>query len=208
MPDNFMISPAGFILDYAVATPPTVGVGLKPNFVWQPLPGMVTFMNSTGDVPLNATVSGTQGTLQAICTAGTAGAAQVVAFLVDNITTPTLFLGISLDTTNRPCAWILDAHGTTVAHFANSGSAVVSGTPMTINLAWNSAAAVQSTHFAELKVNGAIPTGTWSTDATTAWTPFQPTALLVGDQGKSTFQSLGAFVGTVQKVQVTNTVVA
>ena len=67
-------------------------------------------------------------------------------------------------------------------------------------LVWDSRQPFNGVDFARFVINGQAP-ATWATEATAAWTPFRPSALLVG-LGIGT-----AFNGSIGFVQATNAVI-
>lgn len=198
MAESFIISPAGYIGEYNVSSQMTNA--------YIPMQNQALVVPSVGQYSL--TLGGQRGTLEATIVAGATGSARAVAFLVENGDAPTRFLGIGLDTSNRPTAFIHNTLGTLVGVFAGSGAAFAVGTVMKLRLAWDSAAMVNvaGSQFASIKVNGVLATGTWSTDPNAAWVPFVPSALHVGSVGNSSFQSLSPANATFTRVEVASSV--
>lgn len=205
MPEPFIISPAGFIVEYSYASPAN-GLGtFGPPAIRQPLPGAALSVRSPGQYAFPYQMSGRQGRIRIVFTTGTAGTARALAFLVDNGDAPTKFLGIGLDTSNRPTVYMHNASGGLVGVFVPSGGAIAADLTLTLDLSWHSSLALSNTRQALLTLDGVDASGSWSTDPSTPWLPFAPAALLVGSVGASSFQSLSAFNGVLKDVQVSAT---
>lgn len=146
-----------------------------------------------GDLSLTGyNTPGPAGTLQADITTGTVGVASMhVVACVDQIPTPTMYLGIFLDTSNRPFAVVTDDTGVIVAQSTPAGPVIPAGTPLTINLQWNAAAAYVNLMIGET-------TAAWTTYPATPWTPFTPAWMMVGDG----FSAYVAFTGRNRNVQL------
>lgn len=201
MQDSFsIISPAGFVMNIGFGSqPPTNGTGTYgPVTVTQPLPGGSLLANGVGVQTITpGTISGAQGTMSAAFTTGVSGTAQGVVFIA---VSPTVLLGIALDALNRPYAILTDVLGNIVGESLVSGSVVAAGTPMNVQLEWNSASAVSPPLFAEFEAGALIED--WATRPVSVWTPFKPTLLYVGTALGG--QGLGDFVGKMGLVQVSN----
>ena len=195
MSEQFMISPAGFIahINHG-AIPPNLDV-------YRPLDGEVVAVPTTGVVSLSGYL-GRQGTILASITVGAAGTARAVAFLVDRWPSPTKYIGLGLDTTNRPFAK-MNVRGTGVSgQSLPSGPAVINGDPLNICIAFNALAAISGEFMATFQVDGAT-LGVWSIDPIGPWTPFVPTVLLVG---VSPGGGLADLNGVVRHVEVSSKV--
>ncbi len=139
-------------------------------------------------------IGGTAGVLNVQFTTGTAGGSpQHVVALVDQIPTPTMYIAILLDTSNRPYCVVTNNLGVIVAQSATSGAAIPAGVPLNATLTWDSL--VPSVSFTVGEATSAF-----TTSPTTAWASFPPNWLMVGDG----FGSNIAFTGTVGNAQVGN----
>jgi hypothetical protein len=127
---------------------------------------------------------------------------RTVCYLTDDPVTPTNYLAVRVDATNRPYLELTDALGVTKALITPSYAAIGDAQPVTVRLTWDSKNAVDGTRFATFKVNRtAVTSGDWTTNPTAVWTAFQPSHLVLG-------ASLGDddFDGSVLAVQLSNVV--
>jgi hypothetical protein len=195
-----ILSPAGFIMDVSVVAP-TNGVGTYgPTFVAPLLPGAAFHTRGTGVFPLASLgLSGRQGTIQVGITPGATGSARAIVFLA---LSPTVMLGIALDSTNRPYAILKNAAGTTVGQSTAEPGTIAAGTPLALTLAWNSQGVVANGINAALLINSNVVS--WGTVPNAVWTPFVPTAVYVG----TTLGALGLSdaLGTIGTVQISDQV--
>ncbi len=197
------MSGPGILSDYLFSTPNN---GLGNNAGWvttTTLPGSpVQHFRGIGTNDVTGILNPRQGTLEVFCKVGAAGTARAVAFVMPTGAPDTnnKAIGVALDTTNRPLAFLSDFAGVVVATSAPSGSAVTSGSLLTLRLAWNSQAAVNGLRFASLRVNGEmIPDAEWGSGALATWTPFVPTQVAIGIS--DTTLSYADFNGTLYAVQ-------
>ena len=215
----FIISPAGFIMDlnwnpsgpqngFANLSPghnpnKTPSSGRGPGAVTPPLPGAVVQLVGTGEFPVVGQLNGPRGTIQANFVTGTAGPAQAIAMLIGDTAPITQFLGITIDSQNRPKFEITDSTGALIAYSTPSGAAVPSGTPFQISLSWDATGLFLSSYIFFMINNIPIAT-TIITMPSTGWSPFVPVAMLgsVGGYG-----SLNSFGGSLIKMQASNAVI-
>jgi hypothetical protein len=200
MQDSFSIlSPAGYVMDVGIV-PSVNGTGTYGSvFVSKLLPGGLVQARGRGEYSLEGRLSGRQGTMQINCITGTDGASQAVAFIA---VSPTLLLGVAVDATNRPYALLVDILGNLVGQSEAMGPALPAGTPLTIELAWDSQNVVRQGDHAAFQFNDQI--ADWGATNVPVWIPFVPTKLYVGT-------SLGgygllSFTGIIGKVQIGDTV--
>lgn len=175
-------------------TPPTIS----------PAVGGIS-MSGIGDFPLTGyNVTGRQGELDVVFTTGTAGTTQHVVALVDKVPTPVGYLGVFLDTQNRPYVVVTDVSGSIVAQTTPLGAAIPAGAVIHAFVEWNSVAAINGPDFVAIEV-GEVALENWGKEPATAWTPFQPTILAAGDG----FGSYSVLTGSIGNVQIgTGTAVA
>ncbi len=187
----------GLVREYNYAVPGT--------FLTRPAPTLaeVIWMRSPGVESL--VMNGERGTIDLTFTVGTAGTAQAVAFLTDRTPTPTRFLGIGLDSSNRPHAYIMGHAGTEVGVFALADEDIPAGTRLHITLTWDAEAAVDGSRFAMVQLDGVVMGTGWTTNPVATWVPFTPTTIVVGDLDSASFESLGSFTGTIERVVVLRT---
>lgn len=213
----FIISPAGFITDvnfdpagpqngFANISPGkspsgTPNTGRGPWDVTTPLPQAFLANRGTGQTNLltGQLVGGFRGTIQADFVTGTAAPAQAIATVIGNFPV-TLFLGICIDSSNRPFFRITDFGGTLVAFSTPSGSAIPAGVPMSVRFAWDANAKILA-GYALLKIGSTVIASSSYTLPSSGWTPFNPTAVLAGVGG---YNSLNDFGGQIIKVQVSS----
>jgi len=210
---------AGMLVQTNMGTP-TVGLNQGPN--WStgssmlghtvvPLIPSVAF-NSRGRGVQSLTLegdhgprlSGVRGTLDLLLIMGASGTARTICVLTDNPSSPTKYIAIKIDTSNRPFVIIKDSLGTTVAQVGPNFAAIPAGQTVSVRMAWDSQNIVDaaSTRRATFKVNrDAVASSDWTTNPTANWTSFQPTHVMLG-------ASLGDadFNGTVSAVQLSNVV--
>ena len=152
-------------------------------------------VSGIGDHTLKGlSVGGVQGALDVVFATGTAGGSpQHLAAIVDQIPTPTMYIAILLDTSNRPYAVVTNSSGSIVAQSTAAGPVIPAGISLEVTLTWSSLAP-----FVTFSI-GDIPQA-WTTTPSIPWTSFPPAWLMVGDG----FGSNIAFTGTVGNVQVGN----
>jgi len=194
-----ILSPAGYVMDVGFVAPVN-GTGTYGSvFVSRPLPGGVVQVRGKGEHLLAGQLSGQQGTLLINCTTGTAGASQAIAFIA---LSPTLSLGVALDASNRPYSLLVDVLGTTVGQSVVLGPAIPAGTPLVLELAWDSKNVIWEGGHAAFQYNDQITA--WTANVP-AWLSFIPTSLYVGTSLGG--HGLSSFTGVIGKVQVGNSVV-
>jgi hypothetical protein len=137
--------------------------------------------------------------MQINCTTGAPGTAQAVAFIA---VSPSIMLGVAVDTTNRPYALIIDNLGFSVGRSGTFGPALPAGVPLTIQFAWDVENIVYADDRAGFQFNDQV--AVWYPDVAT-WAPFVPTTLYVGTSLGGL--ALSNFTGVVGKVQVGDKVV-
>lgn len=194
-----ILSPAGYVMDVSVVAPVNGPGTYGSVFVSRPLPGGVVQVRGKGEHLLEGQLSGQQGTLLINCTTGTAGASQAIAFIA---LSPTLLLGVALDTSNRPYALLVDVLGTTVGQSVVLGPAIPAGIPLVLELVWDSKNVIWEGGHAAFQYNDQITA--WSASVPT-WDSFEPTSLYVGTSLGG--HGLSSFTGVIGKVQVGNSVV-
>lgn len=212
----------GFAPGYAtVGQQPNIAPGETPNFgnaptpgpwvVTQLLPGAVLQLRGGGEYDIvtgqspqlgigsgaSPLIGGTMGSMQVDIVTGTAGTIQGLAFITIPIgATPTAYLGIWLDASNRPSFTITDALGVTKAVGAPAGSAIPSGTVLQLRLFWDSTGTVIPSRVAFFSNGVAQPLGAVSA----SWTAFQPASVLYGTG--AVFSTFTSFLGRFNKLQV------
>ena len=200
MPDTASIlSPTGAVFTPNWPLSGVNGTNVNTGYVFSVLPGEVFSNRGQGAFAVSG-VSGRQGTMRVTLTTGAAGSAQAVAFIWFS---PTVMLGLALDSSNRPYATLKNAFGTTVGLSAVSPIAVASGTPLDVTLAWNSQGVVFAGRQAGMLVNNTLVN--WSTSPVAAWVDFPPSTILIGTSLAAL--GLSSFVGVIGSVQVGNQVV-
>lgn len=147
-------------------------------------------------------LSGVRGTIDLLLLSGAAGTARTVCFLTDNIVSPTNFIAIKIDTTNRVRAVFTDNAGTTIGAVTPATAAIPADQTVAVRFAWDSSAPVQTsdTRRASLRVERElVAPSTWATNPAAVWTPFQPTHIMLGG-------SLGDadYNGTILSCQLSN----
>lgn len=147
-------------------------------------------------------LSGVRGSIDLLVLLGAAGTARTVCFLTDSLATPTRYLAIKIDTSNRFRAVFTNNLGTIVGSVTPSYAALAASQVATVRFTWDSTAAVSGGRFASLRVNREmIPDADWATDPVAVWNSFQPTHLMLGGS-----LSDADFNGTVQVLQASNIV--
>lgn len=131
---------------------------------------------------------------------------RTICFLTDDLATPTRYLAIKLDNTNKPFAKLTNNLGAVIGVMTPSLPALSAGQPATIRLAWNSQAAVDdlSGRRASFRLNGTFAPGSdWTTNPLANWASFQPRFLMLGGLlfGDADFN------GTIAAVQLSNLVI-
>lgn len=149
-------------------------------------------------------LSGTQGSIDLLVTMATAGTARTLCFLTDSLATPTKYIAVKIDTSNRPFVTFTNNLGVVIAAGTPGGSAIASGTPVAIRMTWDSQNVVDvaTTRHATLRVNREfVPSADWTTNPLVSWTSFQPQFVMLGG-------SLGDadFNGTIAAAQFSNVV--
>ncbi len=195
--DSFTIlSPAGYVMDIGFVAPLNGTGTFGPVIVTQPILGSIPF-RGVGEHPLAAgEFSGRQGTMEVSFTAGAAGSARALAFLAAS---PSLLLGIAIDSSNRPYAVLINNAGAVVG-LSLANDVLLAGTPAVAFLEWNSAGALASGRRGAFEVNESIDD--WATNPVANWTPFAPSSLQIGMANTSL--ALLDFNGTIGKVQISN----
>lgn len=213
----------GFAPGYAtVGVQPNIAPGESPNFGQAPTPGpwIVTQLlpgasiqlvgggeydlPSTSRSPMqgigsgsNPLLGGTVGSMQVDIVTGAAGTIQGLGFEVNTIdsSSPTAYVGIWLDASNRPSFTITDVNGVTKAVGAPTGAAIPSGTVLQLRLFWDSTGTIIP-GFVVFLANGVVqPLGA----VTGPWTGFTPTSILYGSG--AVFSTFTSFVGRFNKFQ-------
>jgi len=170
-------------------------------------PGQILLVNDTpgsaGNVTITETVADVGFVVSGMSGGLDAGPERTVLYLTNNLTTPTKYILLAVDSLNRPLLRITDAVGMLVAEVTPSTASFSPGAPMSVRLSWDSENLLSgSARHASLTVNGvAVPDMDWTTDPTADWISFQPTYLVIG-------QGLGAsaFNGVMVNTQLSNQV--
>lgn len=198
---SFIISPAGFLIGMKQVQAPDGTVVPTPNVVQQ-LPGGSVLLSGIGDHPLSGRLSGRQGTLDVSLVTGTPGSARAVAFLVNNAMTPTKYIGIALDASNRPFALLsVDGALTVYGQSTPSSAPLIAGTPLLCRLAFSSTGVIEGGFFAAFELGGDDNLQDWVTYPSTAWSYFVPTYLLLG---VGNLGGLADFNGKLNSVQASD----
>lgn len=194
MPEFTMISPAGYLVSIN-----------HPNYsnpdVFRPTTQSKGIFNTIGAMPLSGWL-GRQGTIMAAATVGATGSARAIAFLVDRYPSPTKYIGIAVDSSNRPYAQMsVDGVGTVIGRSTSSGSIITAGSPINVRLAFNALAPVHNSWMAAFQIDD-VTIGVWSTDPDTTWTPFIPAFLLVGIPPVGGISALNGAIRHVQLSEI------
>jgi hypothetical protein len=201
----FMISPAGFVIDLSLIQRADGSVVPTPS-VSQLLPGGSVQVTGVGDHLLSGRLSGRQGTLDVSLITGAPGSARAVAFLVNNAMTPTKYIGIALDASNRPFALLsVDGALTVYGQSTPSSAPLIAGTPLLCRLAFSSTGVIVGGFFAAFELGGDDNLQDWAVYPSTAWSSFMPTHLLLG---VGNLGGLADFNGKLNTVQGSDLVVA
>lgn len=148
---------------------------------------------------------GDRGTIDTLITLGAAGANHSVAFLVDQWPNPTRYIGIALDTQNRPFAYMsVNGLGTVLGQGSPTGPALTAGTQHRVRIAYNLRAPIQEDRTAYFQVNG-LTQSNWATEPGVASGLFRPQFLVVGAQ---TLQNYSEFNGSISWIQVCDNAVS
>ncbi len=196
-PGLIILSPAGYVMRIQQSLAVN-GTGTYGAVIVAPvLNGAgVAVLSGVGEHPL--TLSGVRGTLEVQLTTGVLGSSHTVVALVDRPASPTTYISISLDASNRPYVVVKDAAGTTVGRTAVSGTSIPAGTRLHLVLVWDSQQPLDSDSHVYFEVNGSAP-NVWYTEAHAPWVPFVPWGALLG------YGPDGEFNGTLDIAQVTDT---
>lgn len=198
-PGLILLSPAGFVVRLDVGSPVNGAGNFKMGVVAPPPPVGAIQVVGSGETPVT-TFSGIRGTLDFQFTTGAAGTARAVAFLADASLSPTHYLGIAVDATNRPYLLIKNIAGTTVAQSTPTGPAIGAGVLLRVRAVWDASSVVYSSdtpEYAAIEVNGA-GSSSWATNPGASWSSFTPTVLLAGIP----VGALAAFNGILNLLQV------
>jgi hypothetical protein len=175
--------------------PVWTGSSMTPHMVTEILPQLAYSGRGTGvfdldqpDVPpkdvrftRGPRASGQQGTIELLFVTGAVGVARSLCYLVDNPVNPTNYLGVGIDTSNRPFVSWTDELGVVNALVIPSTAAIGENRIVKVRATWNSVQVIDGTRHGTFTVNGeAIPTGDWSTDPIAPWGYFPSTHLLLG----------------------------
>ncbi len=169
--------------------------------------GLVSLVNDAvgvaGNVAITDTVAAAGFVVSGMSGGRDAGPYKTLLYLTDNLVTPSNYLTLQLDPSNRPLVNATNNVGDTVALTTPTYGIIAPGSPVRVRWTWDSENLVDATRHMTLSVNGeATPSADWAPDPTLVWDYFQPTHLVVG-------ASLGTsdFDGTIQGVQISNKVV-
>lgn len=220
MPNQLNVG--NYFITQSVATPtvpfgghPTLkGLGVPPQV--RPLLTDLAFeasgrgvfpLTQPGRFPRGSRMPGVQGTMRIDFTLAANGTGRTIAYLAPQVVSPTQYIKVGIDTSNRPTLTIKDVAGTTVALVSSpSYPALPQSGLATIHLVWDSRNVVVGARHALLRVevpgrDVTTPDANWATDPTSEWVHFTPEYLVVG-------ASLGDadFNGVVNLVQMACTV--
>lgn len=183
-----------------------VGAGLAITAAPGAYDNMVALTNDAtgvaGNVAITDTVANTGFIASGMSGGRAAGSIKTVFYLTDSLTSPTNYIALNIDASNRPILKMTNNLGTVVANVTPSYTAITAGYAVRVQIAWDSVNLVDATRHATLLVNGvAIPSGNWSTDPTAAWDSFRPAYLVVGKS-----LSTANYDGTVESIQISTAV--
>lgn len=157
-------------------------------------------VGTAGNVVITDTVADAGFTTTGMAGGVDPGPERTVLYLTDNLTTPTKYISVALDSFNRPLVRVTNNLGVLVAEVTPSFTNIPGGQSVAIQMAWNSASALATGRLVTLNVNGLpIPDADWTTNPLAAWTHFQPTYLVAG-----LGLSASDFTGTLDEVQISN----
>lgn len=161
--------------------------------------------SGAGRFSLGNKVTGIRGSVLMSFVAGPAGMARTLAYLTDSPTSPTHRIVIGVDAMNRPTLSIYDYIGTLKAQVIPTYTSLKAGQQGQALLSWDATQSIDSTRFAIFQVNSsAVPSADWITNPVVAWTPFQPTDVVLGFGVGGDLD----FNGQVLSVQISNDTVA
>jgi hypothetical protein len=175
--------------------------------VTEQIPGVALQLQGSGSYNMNGRHPGVRGTLDLAFTLGTAGTAQAVAFMesLDSPPNSPAVIGIAVDTSNRPYAYLADLMGNIVAQTTPSGSALPAGQLTLVRLAWDSQNVISGGLLVSLRVNHVlVGAGSW-TGGATPWYSFYPVMLEMGVADSAL--SVGDFKGSLLKLTLSRNVV-
>jgi hypothetical protein len=144
-----------------------------------------------------------KGTIEVLLVLGAPGANRSVAFFVDQWPNPTKFVGIALDDSNRPMAYLsIDGVGTILGVGLPSGSANSQGTQIKVRFSYNLDVPIHQNSTAILQVGDRNPEP-WAVEPGVDPGLFQPNFLVLGSQ---VIPNYLAFNGSIVWAQTCDTV--
>ncbi len=176
----FSIAPTGYLTRFDIGQWHN-GLGTSGTaLIAAALPGGSFQAQGRGEFPLNRYLSGVRGTLDVTFVTGAPGSARAIAFLVEDAATPTKYIGVAVDASNRPYALLsVDGVGTVLSQTTVYGPPIPAGTVVRARVSFDSSGPILDDLYA-LFLEGSLFNDAWTPQLTFGWTPFQPTTLLVG----------------------------
>ncbi len=205
----YILNSSGLVVQVSEAVPtvspsgtPSWPQGAVGNVQVSPSLGKTIARNSgVGRFSLGSSVTGIRGSILVTFVAGAAGMARTLAYLTDSPTSPTHRIVLGLDAMNRPDISIYDGVGTLKAQVIPTYVGILAGSQNQVLLAWDATQAIDSTRYAVLQVNSsAVPSVDWITNPVAAWSPFQPTDVVLGFGVGTDID----FNGQIVSVQISN----
>lgn len=158
-----------------------------------------------GVFSLGSRVTGIRGSILVSFVAGASGMARTLGYLTDNLTSPSRRIVLGLDAMNRPELSLYDYAGSLKAQVIPTYTGIRAGSQGQVVLSWDSTRAIDVTRLAILQVNSsAVPSTDWTTNPVAAWTPFQPTDVVLGFGVGSALD----FNGQLLSFQISNDTIA
>jgi hypothetical protein len=174
MPELKVLYPSGLVGYSDFSTGPT-GMMLV-----DPLKNSSLVCDTVGRYDISGDISDTQGVLEVDFVTGPTGLARAVVYLVDAWPTPTKYIGIGLDVSNRVTAQIsIDGALNSYGVFAASGRPLPERVTSKVKLVYNLRNAVHLNSTVALQIGETIYAGWYPTPTVTTAT-FKPTLLLAG----------------------------
>jgi len=138
------------------------------------------------------------GTIETLIVLGAPGANRSVAFLVDRWPNPTQFVGITLDDTNRPLAYLsVDGAGTILGEGLPMGTSNPQGNQLRIRLSYNLRSPIHGDSTAFLQVQD-LGQELWAIEPGISPGLFHPKFLVLGAQVVTNYLAFNSLINWAQ----------